>query len=381
MLNQKRKKQASGNLTQYKAIPICDTEVYVTYENYCYYATYQDEIDMNATCILIPHWNEITTCEGNGGGGDDFPPGGGGSSGGGNNEPNGPLTQEQFEEAIMYNPFALLPLLLCEAVEQWLNTATHEVPQSGLNKLSTISLIPLGGMPPGSPGTITPIIARIQDINNAYSTVVNLDYFPITVSQLPIVNGNRLTPSEFLSHIRLNINNFVNTNKAQFEPYNYLGIDDRGLWNSNNPLDAVILINMFGPDNGSVIVSHYSADKWTFTTITEPIYGTHPVSGNRDFGYTQNTNGSYTFYSRGVDRLTTWYSTAAQSILQVPFSQADALWASFQQKVSEFVNQNGGTATIAASHIERPNWVRIQEVINGHRSIDYLKDLCPGEPQ
>ncbi|RAV27409.1 hypothetical protein [Sinomicrobium soli] len=78
-------------------------------------------------------------------------------------------------------------------------------------------------------------------------------------------------------------------------------------------LRAVIGIDIKGPDNESVIVSDYNTEKWTFSTIFDPKYGEHPVSGNRDFGYTQNGDGSYTFYTRGVDRLTDWLTTSGQT--------------------------------------------------------------------
>lgn len=42
-------------------------------------------------------------------------------------------------------------------------------------------------------------------------------------------------------------------------------------------------------DNGSV--SKYNSTGWTFTTIHDPKYGDHPVSGNRDFGYVQAFGG------------------------------------------------------------------------------------------
>ncbi|MBB3971343.1 hypothetical protein [Mucilaginibacter phyllosphaerae] len=62
----------------------------------------------------------------------------------------------------------------------------------------------------GAPGFTSADIARVQKINDAYCSVVNMDYFPVTVSQLPVVNGQRLTPPQFLQYIRLNINNFIN---------------------------------------------------------------------------------------------------------------------------------------------------------------------------
>ncbi|KAF5280095.1 hypothetical protein FQR65_LT15085 [Abscondita terminalis] len=66
-----------------------------------------------------------------------------------------------------------------------------------------------------------------------------MDYFPVTVNQLPIINGTRLTPEQFLNHIRTNINNFVDTGYSECTPYNNYGVDDRNLWNSSNPLGAI----------------------------------------------------------------------------------------------------------------------------------------------
>ncbi len=93
-----------------------------------------------------------------------------------------------------------------------------------------------------------------------------MDYFPVTVNQLPIVNGIRLTAPQFIEYIRKNINSMVNTTYSEFNPYVGYGIDDRALWNSSNPLNAVVAIDIAGPDNGSVIVSKYSSTGWTFTT-------------------------------------------------------------------------------------------------------------------
>lgn len=65
-----------------------------------------------------------------------------------------------------------------------------------------------------------------------------------------------------------------------------------------------------------------------------------------------NTDGSYTFYTRGVDRLTSWDSTAFEKIPEyiseyvggkyvgtkngVPFTMADNLWISFQNGYNQF---------------------------------------------
>ena len=277
-----------------------------------------------------------------------------------------------LQTQIKDKPFALLPSdVPCDIVKKWLATATHQIQQSQINKLNSIvhTTVTRGGIS-------TTTVARAQNINNAYSAVVNLDYFPVTVTQLPIVNGVRQSPSEFLEHIRKNINSFVDTKYAEFEPYNYYGVDDRNLWNSNNPLDAVVAIDIDGPDNGSVIVSEYNSKGWTFSTIFDPKYGQHPVSGNRDFGYTENTDGSYTFYSRGVDRLTSWDLTIVQNATGIPFSQADALWISFQTKIDAYVKANGGVSAIRSTEIYRPNWDQVKAVLDGRAPLSTLSKDC-----
>lgn len=241
------------------------------------------------------------------------------------------------------------------------------------------------------PWATSEVIARVQDINDAYSTVVNMDYFPVTINQLPVVNGVRLTATEFKEYIRKNMNNFVDPARGNFTPYNYFGINDTYLWSSPNPNSAVVGIDIPGlwgindeitDDDGAVIVSRFSNTGWTFTTIFDPKYGQHPVSGNRDFGYMQNANGSYTFFTRGVDRLTYFAVSALERLSRneqedgIPFAEADALWESFQDKIANFVNQNGGQAAVALKEIQRPDWQLIKDVIDGRTPLSSLSSDC-----
>lgn len=102
-----------------------------------------------------------------------------------------------------------------------------------------------------------------------------------------------------------------------------------------------------------------------------------PVSGHRDFGFTINADGSYSFYTRGVDRLTTSDGTKAQEYLSLPFSSADALWTSFQSIIDTFVNQNGGNSSIGAQQIHRPDWQAVKDVIDGKAPLSTLSNDCP----
>ncbi|MEQ6117958.1 hypothetical protein [Reichenbachiella sp. MALMAid0571] len=109
-----------------------------------------------------------------------------------------------------------------------------------------------------------------------------------------------------------------------------------------------------GPGDGSVICSDYDNDHWVFTTIEVPYWlaqgydGEHPVSGNREFGYNVNFDGSYTFYTRGEDRITGFIdSIVAEGIIQLngdPFENPDALWNSFKLGIYNFVQSNSGVS-------------------------------------
>ncbi len=298
---------------------------------------------------------------------DSSAPGTGGGGGGSTH----PIPFSNFLNFIIQKPYVLIPNIPCEVVQSWVNTANF-VPNSDItNKLDQVL-----ATPHIVPGLNQPIVARIQSINNAYSSVVNMDNFSVRINQLPVVNGARMSPSAFLEYIRLNLNSFVDNSLSKFEPYSYYGIDDNQLWNSSSPFGAIIGIDIPGPDNGSVIVSNSTPTEWTFTTINDPKYHDHPVSGNRDFGYKINSDGSFNFYTRGVDRITNWDATLIQQLAQVPFTQADYLWSSFQSKIANFVNQRQGNATVNPPQKHRPDWSIVKGVLDGTLPLNTLSTDC-----
>lgn len=109
-------------------------------------------------------------------------------------------------------------------------------------------------------------------------------------------------------------------------------------------------------------------------TIEAPYDDSHPVSGTREFGIEQMPNGSYNIYVRGVDRFTSAIQEVAVYIMTFgdPFAFADNLWESFQENTEEFINQNGGTSTIIAADPYRPDWNKVNDVLQGERSINDL---------
>jgi hypothetical protein len=73
------------------------------------------------------------------------------------------------------------------------------------------------------------------------------------------------------------------------------------------------------------------------------------------FGYTDNGDGTYTFYTRGADRPTSSLDVVMQETI---FAGAHRLWQSFQTGVATYVNapEQDGTAVIEQSVSERYDW-------------------------
>jgi hypothetical protein len=192
----------------------------------------------------------------------------------------------------------------------------------------------------------------VHPIERAWGQV-NLDYYPVTVTALPATHGD---PADLLAHVRRFLDpEFIDTGTARFSPYD--GALDGPVWLSSAPVGAVIHIDMYAGgvnvDDGSVVVGEADTHHWRFSTVwTTGDFG-HPVSGNREFGYLANADGSFTFYTRGADRTTAALDAIAAAAV---FGGADALWSSFQQKLVAYVAANGGAATVGAKTWARHPW-------------------------
>jgi len=176
-----------------------------------------------------------------------YPTYAGNNGNGGGNGTTRP-TKQQLEDAIKNKLFALLKDVPCETLKAWLATAKFTPNASIIDKLNTLKNSGLDAFLFGEK------IARIQSIDDASSPVVNMDYFPININQMPIVNGQRLSPDQFILYLRTNLDSFTDGTKI-FTPYNNYGIDDTAKWNSNDPTGSILALDIKGPDNASVITS------------------------------------------------------------------------------------------------------------------------------
>jgi len=280
-----------------------------------------------------------------------------------------------IKKELATNPTFLLKIP-CTEILKWQALVKFSPPQSVKDKIQKLD----------NQSLLTDY--NIQYLEHANGAAINLDYFPVTINTLPKnpATGLQFTPTQFLNYVRLNINNFVDTSISRFSPTTLTtGYNESQIWNSSNPLGAIIHINIpqFAGD-GSVICSQSDANHWVFTTIEVPygIFqgqdGIHPVSGNREFGLIQNSNGTYTFYTRGADRMTDGFESSAAENLTIfvdPFANPDKLWNSLKTKVATFVQNNGGssvTPTTSQNIIWRPDWAKVRQVLRGEIPISDL---------
>jgi hypothetical protein len=198
---------------------------------------------------------------------------------------------------------------------------------------------------------------KVQNFDDAIGDL-NLDFYPVKITKMPTVNGTQVDAAGLLEHVRRNLNDFVNTFYSTFSPYQTP--TDSVKWESASPLGAVIKIDIPGPDNAAVVTSLAEGSRWRFSTIRTPNTGSHPVSGNREFGFRTLDDGSTVFFTRGADRT----SETGETIMDfISYGAADKLWLSLPEKIAQFVNANGGTAVKLDRFSRRFKWSLVRIIL------------------
>ena len=207
---------------------------------------------------------------------------------------------------------------------------------------------------------------------------INLDYYPVEVSQLPLLGGVRCTPEQFLKHIRLNINNFLDPTLTRFNPYDQ---SEAVKWASPNPLGAVLRLDFrdqsVNVDDGSVVVADFQPNRWIVSTIWNESDWAHPLCGNREWGYFSTTPGTYIYYTRGADRIANSQmmihnltprqrSIAGKFILlgkNLVYDGQRKYWTGFQQRIRHFVNDRiqSGKARVLPPSDTRYDWAQVAD--------------------
>jgi hypothetical protein len=299
----------------------------------------------------------------------------------------------QLDSLLTQNKFSLLP---CDSLTlmpflsygpMYQKVAQQQVSQAILNKLDSLSTY---GPSPIYAGDLF----SVQSLNDASGTIVNCDFFPVKISQMPLKpNGIAYTPKELVEYFRIHKNDFISPSIGiSFEPYNYNGFNDSACFNApyEQSIGAILHIDM--TKDGSIVhtgytnyinpINNYQEHSFIYTTLSTFLDFEHPVSGNREFGIysDQNSPGSYVFYTMGTDRITNYlYETIDKGIKNVTgrsgFDEADELWTNIQENMINFINTRGGQANFYASKntIARPIWDVAGDFLMGIISLEQLK--------
>ncbi len=232
----------------------------------------------------------------------------------------------------------------------------------------------------------------LQSLQEAYGAVVNCDFFPVRIQQLP--TGH--TPSSLLEYFRIHINDFISTSIGiSFSPYTMSDLSIPLFWtdprfNLSDTSSIGALVHVEIPANdGSVVLSGYNhtylssgyqSHSFTASTMQTPLDNEHPVAGNRRWGIYNDAHGGFTFYTMGVDRIWDWWTQAGSNAVgrltgNDGFDRADELWTDVQQNVINFVNANGGSAVYYSKKhiIARPKWNDVKDYLKGLISFEVLK--------
>lgn len=209
---------------------------------------------------------------------------------------------------------------------------------------------------------------QVRRVGDGAGNIVNMDSYAVNISSLP----TGFTPETYLEYIRTNINSYVDNSLSQFTFPN----GELSRWMSNDPIGTYSTINFYLPfssipaNQGTVVVTRTDPHRWVFSTVRTTFDGNHPVSGDREFGITQNSDGTYTLYTRGVDRITSTLSLIGRDFI---FDSGARLWRSLVQKVVADVNGRGGAATPGETVSYRPDWNLIELYFDGLIPLDVLK--------
>jgi RHS repeat-associated protein len=211
----------------------------------------------------------------------------------------------------------------------------------------------------------------VQRIQDAIGSNTNFDYYTVQISTLPAGIKNA---GELLEKIRLTFDDYMDE-LTDFAAYNS---DERKMWESSNPTGSVMSFDawfedpVFGTkwnlDDASVMTSSYYKDDnggfWTFSTLMTDGDGYHPIAGTRQFGVStvKGADGinSYLFYIRATDRA---YGGIEGILQKTVFSSAETTWKAVCWNIFEWVNNNGGNATIPHTPIsKRIPWTEVQDL-------------------
>lgn len=104
-----------------------------------------------------------------------------------------------------------------------------------------------------------------------------------------------------------------------------------------------------------------------FIELTSDIW--HPVSINRQFGLIEKQDRTYTFYTRGADRATTWWDNLIHNTI---YGDGVELWTKIMNIIRNLVGIINTTVPTLINYIL--NWSELKEQLEKSNTINHV--LC-----
>lgn len=179
-----------------------------------------------------------------------------------------------------------------------------------------------------------------QRMTDAMGDNLNQDYLAIRIFKLPDNFENEI---DLYNYIRVNFNKYLSGSSPNVE-FDCSAYDEESCeaWNSVNCNGSVMVFNAT-LDDSPVLCSQASCNGWVFTPIKTLGDQAHVLSGHRQFGLTNNFDGTYTFYTRGTDMMYDWEDIIGGHATNF-FGTAFNMWNVVMQNLVNEINQNGGEA-------------------------------------
>jgi hypothetical protein len=242
-----------------------------------------------------------------------------------------------------------------------------------------------------------------QPITEGNVPLANIDYYGVEITSYPDFNNDGVQDSEIQIYEAFR-NNFINlasgnVNDFQFDcdlPFNSTDIgsiewefvpvtSQDGLdFVSENPIASILLIEADASglgslvaDDGAIIVTGFTNNDWTISTLYTTNNGSQPFSGNRQWGWYINQNGNLELFTRAVDVATiskllnvlSFGSTDTECQQETYYNVAEATWENMQQEMVNWVNSNGGVAAIVPKTAVRVDKEKIEELLTNNVTI------------
>ncbi|NMM46847.1 hypothetical protein [Marinigracilibium pacificum] len=278
---------------------------------------------------------------------------------------------DALKDALAEDPYLLLDIDCDELKVKWLGLADHKPNSKVLERVEKLNKEGYD--------------IEMQYLEDADGAVVNMDYFPVHIDKLPNnpATGDSFTGKEFFEYIRTNFADICFSNNSNFGAYNDVEMTK---WEGSDYLGTVMRFDIklrepyfgiqIGQQDGSVLCTDQQNQTWVFSTIYTKQDYSHPVSGNREFGLITNPDGTYTFYTSGVDRIAEWTDDMIGDIMEYSaFDGGEELWSSLQENLVSWINdpENEGKSEIIDSIIKRIDSTDLESFLNGEKSISELK--------